>query len=313
MVRYILNRLTTSVLLLLVVSMITFVLLSLTPGDAARLILGQDYSPEAYAKLREQLGLNDPLWLQYWHWLSGVFHGSLGVSVHSGAPVVDILADRLPVTLSLVILSVVASGVVGISLGVAGAIREGWLGRTLDALSLVGFATPTFWLGLALASLFGVTLQWFPVAGYVPLQDSVSGWALALALPVATLALGIAATIAKLTRDSMRDSMSREFVRALRARGVGEGSVVFRHALRSAALPVITALGLQFINMLSGAVLVETIFALPGLRTAALDATNGHDFPVLQGVVLYFTLMVVIVNLLLDGAYAWLNPKVGAR
>ncbi len=309
----ILRRILTSVVLLLVVSMITFLLESLTPGDAAQLILGQDYTPQAYAQLREELGLNDPLYLQYWHWLSGIFHGSLGISVASKASVASILSDRLPVTVSLVLLCLVVSAIVGIGLGVGGAVRGGLLGRALDALSLIGFATPNFWLGLVLATLFGVELKLLPVTGYTALDDSVWGWLKGLVLPVITLAAGSTASIAKLTRDSMLDAMSREFIRALRARGIGEPSVIMKHALRSAALPVATALGMQFINQLSGAVLVETIFALPGLGTAALDATNGHDFPILQGVVLYFTLMVVAVNLVLDLAYGWLNPRVRVR
>jgi peptide/nickel transport system permease protein len=308
--RLILKRIALSIPLLLIVSLVTFVLESLTPGDAARLILGQDYSPAAYARLRVELGLNHPLYQQYWDWLVGVVHGNLGISPINKTPVAQTLLSRLPVTLSLVGGTVIVSAIIGVALGIASALRGGVLGRAVDAISLLGFAIPNFWLGLLLASLFGVTLKLLPVTGYTPLTTNPGLWALGLILPVATLAAGAVAGIAKLTRDSMSDVMDREFIRALRAKGVSEVTIVFRHALRSAALPVVTALGLLFIGLLSGTVLVEDIFALPGLGSAALTATNGHDFPTLQGVVLFFTLMVIVINLIIDIAYGWLNPRV---
>jgi peptide/nickel transport system permease protein len=299
-----------SIPLLLIVTIITFVLEALTPGDAARLILGQNYTPASYARLRVQLGLNHPLYVQYWQWLDGIFHGSLGHSPISGASVQETLIQRLPVTLSLVVCTVILSAVVGIALGVGGALRGGVLGRAVDVISLLGFAVPNFWLGLILASVFGVILKLLPVTGYVPLTTSPTQWAASLILPVVTLSAGAVAGIAKLTRDSMLDVMQRDFIRALRAKGISERTIVWRHALRSAALPVVTALGLLFIGLLSGTVLIESIFSLPGLGSSALDATNGHDFPTLQGVVLYFTLMVIVLNLVIDAVQGWLNPRV---
>jgi peptide/nickel transport system permease protein len=306
----IIRRLLLSVPLLVVVSVLTFLLQSLTPGDAARLVMGINFEPGRYAQLREQLGLNEPLYAQYWHWLNGIFHGSLGQSIFSGAPVAPALNARLGVTLSLIIATTALSTVVGVGLGTVSALRGGVLGRSVDAISLIGLALPSFWLGLVLISLFAVKLKILPATGYVPFATSPTEWARSLTLPVLAVSAGAIAVIAKQTRDAMLDVLQREFIRSLRGKGIPERTIIFRHALRSAAIPVVTVLGLLFVGLLNGAVLAENVFALPGLGTAAVQATSQHDFPMLQGVAVYFTITVVVVNLLVDLAYGWLNPKV---
>jgi len=313
MCRLIIHRLLMSVPLVFLVSLLTFLLQALAPGDTAHTILGTTYTPEAYAQLRRQLGLDEPLVTQYGHWLSGAVRGNLGISPISGLDVGQQLTTRLGVTLSLIICGTVVATLLGVTLGVVSAVRGGVLGRFVDVLSLAGFAMPVFWFGLILVAVFAVTLRVLPATGYVAVGTSLGGWAQSLVLPVATLSLGPAAVIAKQTRDGMLDVLTSDFVHSLRANGASERSVVFRHALRNAAIPVITVVGLLSVGMLTGTVLVETVFAMPGLGGLAVQATIQHDLPMIQGVAVTFTVIVVLVNLLVDVTYGWLNPKVRAR
>lgn len=310
MLRLVGRRLLISIPLVLLVTFLTFLLQAAAPGDTARTILGENYTPQGYHALRHQLGLDQPLLVQYWHWLDAALHGHLGTSPISGLVVASQITDRLGVTLSLVVCTSLLALVVGIGLGVVSATREGVVGRSVDVVSLLGLALPNFWLALVLVSVFAVTLRLVPTTGYVSLQDSPADWARSMVLPVVTLTIGIVAVLAKQTRDAMRDVLSRPFIHALRAKGVSETSIVLRHGLRNAAIPVVTVLGLLFVGLLSGTVLIEAVFAMPGLGGLAIQAATQHDLPTLQGVTLTFTLIVVAVNLLVDLAYGWLNPKV---
>ncbi|WP_395109624.1 ABC transporter permease [Actinomadura sp. SCN-SB] len=313
MPRLVPRRLLISFALVFLVSLLTFLLQSAAPGDTARTILGENYTPEAYALLRHELLLDRPLPVQYWHWLGSALRGDLGTSPISGLDVAAEIGGRLPVTLSLVACATVVAAVTGVGLGVAGAVRGGRLGRAIDALSLLGFGLPNFWLGLVLVMVFAVSLRLLPATGYVPLAESPGGWARSLLLPVATLAAYGMTVFAKQTRDAMLDALSRDFVHTLRANGATETSIVFRHALRNACIPVVTVAGLVFVQTLSGTVLVEAVFAMPGLGGLAVQATTGHDVPMIQGVVLVFTLFVVAINLAVDLAYGRLNPKARVR
>ncbi|MGC7101850.1 ABC transporter permease [Amycolatopsis lurida] len=310
MARLIGRRLLISAVLVLVISLLTFLLQSAAPGDAARTILGDRYTPEAYAKLREQLGLDEPVLVRYWDWLGNAVRGDLGSSPISGLSVAEEVGNRLPVTLSLILCATTATALLGVALGVLSAVRGGRLGRLVDVLSLLGYALPNFWLALILVTLFAVTVQLLPATGYVPASVSTGDWARSLVLPVITLALPGTAVFAKQTRDAMLEALSRDFVSALRANGASEASIVFRHALRNAAIPVLTLVGLTFIGLLSGTVFVEAVFAMPGLGGLAVQATTQRDLVMIQGVVVVFTLVVVVVNLVVDLAYGWLNPKV---
>jgi peptide/nickel transport system permease protein len=313
MVHLVLRRLLISVPLVLVVTLLTFLLQSIAPGDTARSILGENYTPEAYQALRQQLGLDQPVLVQYRDWLGGAIHGDLGVSPISGLDVASEISNRLGVTMALILGTAGLAVVVGIGLGVLSAVRGGWLGRAVDVVSLVGFALPNFWLGLVLVTLFAVAVPLLPATGYVPLTTSPTDWVRSLILPVATLAVSGIAVLAKQTRNAMLEELSRNYVHALRANGVSEVSTVFRHALRNAAIPVVTVVGLLLVGLLSGTVLVEAVFAMPGLGGLAIQATSQHDLPTIQGVALTFTLIVVTVNLAVDLTYGLLNPKVRVR
>ncbi|MFD9893760.1 ABC transporter permease [Amycolatopsis sp. NPDC059027] len=313
MSRLIARRVAVSAALVFIVSLVTFLLQAAAPGDVARTLLGDHYSAEAYERLRHELGIDRPLLTQYWQWLTHAVRGDLGSSPLSGLDVSAEIANRAPVTISLMVGATLVTAFVGVALGVLSAVHGGRIGRVIDVLSLVGYALPSFWFALTMVTLFAVTIRLLPATGYVSLGSSPAGWVRSLILPVATLALPGIAVFAKQTRDAMLEALSRDFVNALRANGVPEFSIVVRHALRNAAIPVVTLVGLTFISLLSGTVFVEAVFAMPGLGGLAVQATTQHDVRMLQGVVVVFTLVVVTVNLVVDLAYGWLNPKVRAR
>ncbi|MEV3992649.1 ABC transporter permease [Streptomyces sp. NPDC049837] len=310
--RLVVRRLLSSVPLLFLVSALTFVLVSLVPGDPARTIVGQHATVEQYRAVRGQLGLDEPLPVQYGEWLVRVFHGDLGSSLFSGEPVTSVLNSRLPVSLSLIIAGTLVSGVLGVALGLLSARRGGLLVKAVDGLSLLGLAVPAFWFALVLIAIGSVRLRWFPVTGYVPFADDPGEWARSLVLPVLSLSLGAVAIIAKQTRDSVLDTLGRDFIRVMQANGFTQRSVLYRHVLRNAALPVVTVLGVVLVGLLAAAVFVETVFAMPGLGSLTQQATVQHDIPVIQGAVLYITVLVVVVNLLVDLAYGRLDPRVRA-
>jgi peptide/nickel transport system permease protein len=310
MLRVIGRRLALSVPLLFLVSATTFLLVALIPGDVARTIVGPNATTEQYESLRQSLGLDESLPSRYWDWVSHAAHGDLGQSLFSQEPVSSLLGSRLPVTLSLVIGSTLVATVVGVALGVAGARATGPIGRAVDAVALVGLAIPNFFLGLLLVALFAVSLPLFPATGYVSFADSPVDWLKSLVLPVITLAVPGVAVIAKQTRDAMREAFERPFMRTLRAAGLSKRSLIFRHALRNAAIPVATVVGIVFVAALSGTVLVESVFSMPGLGGLAVEATAQHDVPVILGVAVEFAVIVIVVNLAVDIAYGWLDPRV---
>ncbi len=304
------RRLALSLPLLLIVPTVTFLLAALIPGDIARTILGADATQAQYEQLRQSLGLNEPLITRYLAWLGSALHGNLGTSLFWQQPVTSLLDSRLQVTLSLVVGSTAVAAVAGVVLGVMAALRAGAPGKIVDAIALTGLAVPNFFLGLLLITWFAVTLRLFPATGYVPVSLSPAGWLASIALPVITLAVPGIAVIAKQTRDAMREALDRPFIRTLRAAGVPGRSIIGKHALRNAAIPVVTVTGLIFIGSLSGTVLVEMVFALPGLGGLVVQATTQHDLPLIQGVAVYFTVAVIGVNLLVDLTYSWLDPRV---
>lgn len=310
LVRVAARRLVMSVPLLLGISMLSFALVSLTPGDAARQILGTDAPPETYERLRHALGLDLPLYEQYWRWLTHVVSGDLGSSLFTGGSVTGAIGARLPVTLCLMFGALVVSLVVGLGLGVFSAVRGGVLGRVVDGLALVGFALPNFWVAAMLVVIFAVQLRWLPATGYVPLAQSPGGWLTSLVLPVFALSLSGIAALAKQTRESMLDVLSSEYIRMARANGIRHRSIVLVHALKNASVRVITVLGVQAVGLLGGTIVVETVFALPGLGSLAVSSSLQHDLPVVQGTIVCFTVIVVVVNLFVDVSYTWLNPKV---
>lgn len=313
MIRLIVERLILSVILVLIASAAIFFLMSLVPGDPARTILGANATPELVARLREQMGLNQPLPVQYGTWLAGVVRGNFGESVLSGEPVMSLIAVRLPVTLSLVLLSTVVVAVAGTTIGLLSAVRGGVVGRALDTISLVGLALPSYWVAIVLVALFAVAIRIFPATGYVAFGDNPGRWLLSLILPVAALSLGGVTIVAKQMRDSALDVLGRDYIRVLRGSGIRESTIVVKHVLRNAALPSLTVIGITVVGSLTGAVFVENVFVLPGLGSLVTQATTSHDLPVVLGVGVVFTVFVIIVNLAVDVLYGVLNPKVRVR
>lgn len=309
MTRLVARRLLLALPLLFVVSALSFVLTALAPGNPAATILGSSATPEQIDALSRQMGLDNPLWVQYWDWLRDALTGDLGESLLSSQSVASTLSARLPVTLSLVLGGTLVSAVLGVALGAFSAIRGGAMGRATDALATLGFAIPNFWLGWVLVDLFAVRAHLLPATGYTDFAESPSGWLESLILPVATLAAVGVTGIAKQTRDSMQEVMSRDFITALRADGLSERRIIFRHALRNAAIPVVTLIGVYFIGMLSGSVVVESIFAMPGLGSLVVSSAQSGDLTTVQGIVVILCIAVVIANLVVDCAYGWLNPK----
>jgi peptide/nickel transport system permease protein len=313
MFRQVARWLASSVILLFLITALTFVLASMAPGDAAKAILSSQsgsYTTQQYQQMSRALGIDQPLPVQYWHWLDGVLHGSLGTDLFSSQPVTQELNARLGPSLSIILATVIVSGVVGVSLGIVSALHGGALGRLVDVVSLAGLAVPNFWLALVLVELLAVKVRVFPATGYVPLSAGPGPWLHSIALPVLTLSAGAVAFVAKQTRDSVSEVMSREFVVMLRARGLSRRSVVLKHALRNAAIPVVTVVGLLLVSLLGGTVLIEDVFSIPGLGQQAVTAAGSHDLPVIEGVAFYFTVIVVLANLLVDLSYRLLNPRV---
>jgi peptide/nickel transport system permease protein len=310
MKRFLGRRVAVSVPLLIVVSFITFVLVSLTPGDAAYTVLGAGATPGQLAQLRSEMGLDKPLLTQYADWLGRAVRGDFGQSLISGQPVGHAIGQQLAPTLSLVLLSVLVSAVGGILVGAWSAARGGRLARLVDSLSFAAIALPGFVVGLLLILVFVLTFHLLPASGYVPLEQSPADWLRSLVLPVAALSFGGIGVIAKQSRAAMEDVLEREFVVVLRANGFRRRSIIYRHCLKAAAVQIQSAVGVMFVGLLSGAVLIESIFALPGLGSLAVQASAQGDLPLILGVTVVFTLMVVGANLLLDVTFLLVNPKV---
>jgi peptide/nickel transport system permease protein len=312
MLKLLAHRVALSIPLVLLVSVVVFALESLVPGDPARTILGENATPEGIAALHQQMGLDQPWLERYWHWLSGLFHGDLGASLFTGDAVTSELNARLGVTVSLVLCCVLVSAVAGTALGMFSAIRGGPAARVVDVLSLTGLALPNFWVAIVLVALFAVKIRLFPATGYVPLAESPGHWVRSLVLPVIALSLFGVTAVAKQARDATLEVQDTDYIRVLRGNGVAESRIVLKHMLRNAAIPVVTVLGVVAVSMLSGTVFVEGVFVLPGLGSLATQATTDHDLPVILGIGVYFTVVVIILNLLVDLAYGILNPKVRA-
>lgn len=303
------RRLLASIPLLLITSLITFVLQALIPGDAARAIVGANGSAAAYESVRKQLHLDEPIMQQYLHYLGGMVHGDLGTSVFTGEPVAATLVQRAPATISIVLVALVICVVVGVLIGIAGARFGGPVSHTAEAMTVIGLALPNFWVALILVSVFAVTIPLFPATGYVPISQSPSAWLSTLVLPGVALSLAGIANIAKTTRVALSETMAQDYVRNLRACGVGEMSLLWRHGLRNAGVPIATLTGLYAVGAVTGSLFVENVFAIPGLGSLLSSATDNHDVSVIQGVALAYAVIVIVINLATDLLCAWINPK----
>jgi peptide/nickel transport system permease protein len=310
MVKLILRRVALSVPVVFIVTALSFVLIDLLPGNAASAILGPSASAQQINQLTQSLGLGRPIYTQYWQWLERLAHGNLGVSLDNGQSVTSLLNPDLGVSISLLAGALIGAVIVGGAAGIFSAARPGILSRLLDIGIIGGLAVPAFWLALILVLVLSTDAHLLPALGYVSPSSSPAQWARFLVLPWIALGATMATTVAKQTRDAMSDALSSPFVTSLRANGVPERRIIFKHALRNASIPVVTVISVLFVAALTTAVIVEQIFDLPGLGSTVMQATTNRDIPVIQGVALYLTLIVVVVNLLVDLAYGWLNPKV---
>ena len=306
MVTFVLRRLLLAVPVLLGVVFVVMLTVDLLPGDAVTLMLGEHATKDAVAKLRDHLGLDKPFVVRYLEYVGRVVRGDLGRSIQQNRPVSDELADAWPATLELTVAALVLAAVAGIVAGVASAV---WPNSIFDALarlgSLFGLSMPIFWTGLVLIVIFSLWLNWLPVGGAGSLNH--------LVLPAVTLALPSVAMIARMTRAAVLDVLREDYVRTARAKGVGEFWVLARHALRNAFIPILTLLGLQSGQLMGGAVLTETVFSWPGLGRLMVKAIFARDYILLQGAVLVFALAFVVINLLVDLSYGWLDPRIGRQ
>ncbi|GGA54741.1 ABC transporter permease [Pseudoclavibacter endophyticus] len=310
MVTFIARRIGAAVTLLLAVTFIAFMLLYPAAGNIAANILGENATQEQVALKNEQLGLDRPLLVQYGDWLAHAFTGDLGQSYFTSQPVWTTLAARLPITLSLVALVMILTGVLAFTLGTLAAVRRGWIDRTVQLLSTLGDALPHFIIGLFLVTVFALQLGWFPATGYTPLETSPGLWALGLTLPVVALTVGGVAGVVQQVRSATLGVLQNDYIRTLRSRGLSETRIVLTSVLRNASTNGLTSLAVQVVGILGGAVVIEQVFALPGLGSLAVESTSRTDLPVVIGVVLAAVVIVVTVNLLVDIAVAALNPKV---
>jgi peptide/nickel transport system permease protein len=307
---FILRRLASGVVLLFVISVIAYALLYVGGGNIARRILGQSATAETVAQKTTELGLDRPLIVQYVDWLSGALTGDLGTSWFTGQPVTDGISSRLAVTLSIVIGATILTAIVSVILGVWAAVRGGWVDKLVQAISILGFAIPGFLIALGLVTLFALNLKLFKPTGYVPFGVSPTEWLASVTLPIIALAIGCIAGVAQQVRGSVVDALHRDYVRTLRSRGLSYNRVVFKHVLRNAGGPALAVLAVQFVGLLGGAVIVEQIFAIPGLGQVAVIATNQGDIPMVMGLVVAVAVIVVVINLAIDLLQGWLNPKV---
>jgi peptide/nickel transport system permease protein len=296
---------------ILVVAVAVFMIVRLTPGDPAAIIGGNSATNEDLDRIREQLGLTQPLWTQFMVWAGKALRGDLGFSFFLNKPVVELIGQRIEPTLSLATGTLLLAVLIALPLGTLAAWRMGgWLDKAVMAFSVAGFSVPVFVIGYMLIYLLAMKLQWFPVQGYQRIADGIGPWARRLVLPCLTLAITYVALLARVTRAAVSEALTEDYIRTARAKGISERLVLSHHALRNAAVPVVTVIGVSAALLLGGVVVTETVYAIPGLGQLTVDAVLNRDFPVLQGVVLFFALVYVGVNLLVDLSYVFLDPRI---
>jgi peptide/nickel transport system permease protein len=304
-------RLLNAIPVILLVAVLTFFLMHLLPGDPAVVIAGQDASPEAVARIRTQLGLDRPLLYQLAAWLLNLAQGNFGRSLAMNQSVLDAVRDHLPVTLSLTLVSLVITIPVGIAAGVLAAYRRNtWVDQAVMIVALLGVSLPGFWIAILSVILFSVTLGWVPSAGYVPLTQGAGPWLASLIQPAVVLALFQIGFLARMTRSAMLDVLDQDFIRSARARGVSEWQTVVKHAFRNTLIPVVTASGIILSLLIGGSVIVEQVFALPGIGRLIVQAILARDYPLVQGTMLLLGFAFVVINLLLDVVYTLVDPRI---
>ncbi|MSP35595.1 MAG: ABC transporter permease [Limnohabitans sp.] len=315
MLQFLLRRILAVLPVLFVVSLVVFLILRLAPGDPAAVIAGNSATNDDIAKIQVQLGLDRSIPVQYGIWMGNVFRGDLGFSYYLNKPVTELIAQRVEPTLSLAFGTVILALLIAVPLGTVAAWRMGgWLDRLLSGFSVAGFSVPVFVIGYLLIYLFAIRLEWLPVQGYKSISGpSAAGpwaWMRQLILPWMTLAMIYVALIARVTRASVSEALTEDYIRTARAKGISESAVLLRHALANAAVPIVTVVGIGIALLIGGVVVTETVYAIPGLGSLTVDAVLNRDFPVIQGLVLLFSVSYVLINLLVDLSYLVLDPRI---
>lgn len=308
---YLVRRILATLPVMGIVAVIIFSLLRLTPGDPAAVIAGDLASPEQLETIRQRLGLNEPIPLQLLLWIGQLLRGDLGESIISGVPVASMIADRLGPSAALGTGTILFSILVAVPLGVIAAWRRGTgLDRAVMAFSVLGFSVPTFVKGYVFILLFAIVLTWLPVQGYSPLSSGLWPFVERLILPTLVLSMGYIALISRITRTSVLEVMNEDYIRTARAKGIKERAVLTRHALRNAAVPIVTIIGVGVGMLLSGVVVIESVFNLPGLGRLVVESVLARDYPVVQGLILFFALVYILINLLVDVIYTVIDPRI---
>lgn len=311
MFAYILRRAGAALPVMALVAFFIFSLLYLAPGDPAAMIAGDQATPEDLARIRESLGLSRPFLAQFGDWAWRVLHLDLGKSIFTGTPVTALIAQRLEATGSLLVMTLVLAVTVAVPLGVIAAWRSGsFFDRAIMAFAVFGFSVPVFAIGYLIAWVFALQLQWLPVQGYVPFADGFWPWLQRLILPALTMSFGYVALIARITRTTMLEVLQQDYIRTARAKGLASKGVLFVHALKNASVPIVTVIGLGIAMLIGGAVVTESVFAIPGIGRLTVDAILRRDYPVIQGVVLMFSFAYLLINLLIDVSYTLLDPRI---
>jgi len=311
MVAYVVRRLFSTIVVMAVVAFVVFSLLYLTPGDPAAVIAGDIATDEDIRRIHARLGLDEPFLVQFGRWLWALLHGDLGTSIFTNLPVTTLIGQRVEPTIALTVCTLVVAIAVAVPLGVVAAAKAGtWVDRAVMAFSVLGFSVPVFVVAYGLILTLSVELDWLPVQGYRNFRDGVWQWFRHLILPSIALGTVYVALIARMTRASMLDVLAQDYIRTAAAKGLARGQVLIGHALKNAAIPVMTIIGMGIALLISGAIVTETVFALPGVGRLTVDAILRRDYPVIQGVILMFSGVYVLVNLAVDLSYMFFDPRI---
>ena len=311
MLAFIVRRVIATIPVMGIVALFVFSLLYIAPGDPAAVIAGDQATPEDVARIRAGLGLDRPFLVRFGEWFWRILHGDLGTSNFTGLPVTDLIGQRIGPTLSLMAITLVLAILVAVPLGVLAAWKQGTIiDRAVMGFAVLGFSVPVFVVGYVLAYVFALTLDWLPVQGYTPMAKGVWPWFENLILPSIALGSVYIALIARITRASMLEVLQQDYIRTARSKGVGEGGILFLHALKNAAVPIVTVIGIGVALLIGGAVVTESVFAIPGLGRLTVDAILRRDYPVIQGIVLLFSFIYVLINLSVDLVYTLLDPRI---
>jgi peptide/nickel transport system permease protein len=311
MLAYVIRRILATIPVMAVVALFVFSLLYIAPGDPAAVIAGDQATPADVERIRQSLGLDRPFLVQFGDWVWNIVHANLGTSMFTGLPVTKMIAQRLEPTLSLMAVTLVFAISVAVPLGVVAAWRAGTLlDRAIMAFAVFGFSVPVFVVGYLLAYVFALELEWLPVQGYTPLSEGLWPWFSNLILPAIALGCVYIALIARITRAAMLEVLAQDYIRTARAKGIGQPGILFIHALKNASVPIVTVIGIGIALLIGGAVVTESVFVIPGLGRLTIDAILRRDYPVIQGVVVLFSFLYVLVNLLVDLVYTLLDPRI---